>query len=84
MSATLTIQGVDEPTAKWLEEQARRRGLSAEALVLELIRREVGGGAPPQVHHDLDALAGTWDEAQADEFLAAVADFEKVDEKLWR
>jgi hypothetical protein len=83
MSTTITIQGVEESVARRLEAEARRRGLSTEEFALELIRRALGAGRG-QTYHDLDSLAGTWSEEQADEFLAAVADFEKVDETLWR
>jgi hypothetical protein len=33
-------------------------------------------------HHDLDDLIGTWQEDPA--FDAAIADFERVDEEVWR
>ena len=36
--------------------------------------------APP--YRDLDALAGTWSDEEAEEFLSAIADFERVDEGL--
>jgi len=32
----------------------------------------------------LDWFAGSWTEEQAREFDAAVADFEKIDEELWK
>ncbi len=35
------------------------------------------------VYHDLDALAGTWTDREADDFLRDVSDFDKVDENLW-
>jgi hypothetical protein len=37
-----------------------------------------------RVYHDLDALAGTWTAEEASEFLKALADFEQVDQELWR
>jgi len=35
-------------------------------------------------HHDLDALAGTWSDEEADSFLSTIADFDRVDEDLWK
>jgi len=35
-------------------------------------------------HHDLDYLAGTWSEAEAEAFSHATVAFEKVDENLWK
>jgi hypothetical protein len=34
-------------------------------------------------HDDLDALAGTWSENEADAFKAAIAPLEQVDPELW-
>lgn len=85
--ANLSLRGIDEKTAARLKSEARRRGLSVNALVLQLIRQGVGLKAPETqrvVHHDLDALAGTWDEKDAAAFLEAVSDFEQVDKALWR
>jgi hypothetical protein len=86
MSAPITIQNLDETTARWIEEEAQRRGVSAETVVLELIRKgiKVEQHPRPENHHDLDSLAGTWSAEEADEFLKAIADFEQVDERLWR
>jgi hypothetical protein len=36
------------------------------------------------IYHDLDSLAGTWSDQEANEFLAAVSEFNRVDEKLWQ
>jgi hypothetical protein len=37
-----------------------------------------------QTYHDLDALAGTWSDDDARSFDAAVADFGRVDQDLWK
>lgn len=69
-----------------LKAEARRRGISVNALVLELIREGVGlCRTEPRrvVHHDLDALAGTWSEDEAAEFLDAVSDFGQIDKAMW-
>ena len=87
MSTNITIQNLDDATAKWISEEAERRGVNVESLVLELIRKGINIDQQTpylQAYHDLDSLAGTWSEEQGTEFLNAVADFEQVDEKLWR
>jgi hypothetical protein len=35
-------------------------------------------------YNDLDSLAGTWSEEDADEFDKTTEDFRKVDAELWR
>jgi len=37
-----------------------------------------------ELHHDLDALAGTWSASDADIFLATIAPLEQIDPELWR
>jgi hypothetical protein len=48
-----------------------------EELVLELVQQGIENlEAPP--YHDLDALAGTWSQEQADAFLQSIAEREQV------
>ena len=83
MSVAISLPSVDDATAARLRIEAERRGITIEELVLELVQQGIESlEAPP--YHDLDALAGTWSKEQADEFLKAIAEFEQVDEKLWR
>ena len=87
MSTNITIQNLDDTTSEWIGNEARRRGISVESLVVELIRKGMSTGQQtPQLqsYHDLDSLAGTWSEEQEAEFLNAIADFEQVDKKLWQ
>jgi hypothetical protein len=87
MSAPITIQDMDEATAEWISDAARRRGVSTETIILELIHKGIDlerQDSHSQTYHDLDALAGTWSAEEADEFLKAIADFEQADEKLWQ
>jgi len=83
MTETISIENWDKATIAWIEKEAKRRGVSIEAVVLELIRQAISSAEPAE-YHDLDALAGTWSKEQADEFLSAIADFQQVDEKLWQ
>lgn len=83
----LSLRGLDDKTAKRLKAEARRRGVSVNALILQLVRQGVGLEKPEMVrgpYHDLDTLAGTWDQEESAAFLEAVSDFEKVDEAMWR
>ena len=85
--ANISLRGIDEETAARLKEEAKRRRVSVNALILNLIKSGVEAGSRMRrrrVYHDLDALAGTWTAEEASEFLKAVADFEEVDQELWR
>lgn len=85
MSLAITIQQIDDATGAWLQQESRRRGVKVEEMALALIRKGIRAerAALPE-YHDLDALAGTWSDEEANEFLKNTADFEKIDEALWQ
>lgn len=87
MEQTLTISQLDSTTTEWLKQEAVRTGTSVEAVVRQLIYRGVEAERQKmqqQRYHDLDALFGTWSDEEADEFLQAVEDFNKIDTALWQ
>lgn len=86
-----TVRGIDNNLARRLREEARRRGLSVNRTILLLLRQATGLAAPfepptseAERFTDLDHLAGTWSEQDADEFDRAVEDFSRVEEDLWK
>ena len=87
MPRSITIEDIDDATASWLAEEARRRGVSVESVAGQLLQSglewERRRAALP-TYDDLDALAGTWSEDEAAAFLQAVATFEHVDPLLWQ
>ena len=80
----LTVRGVDERLATSLREEAHRRHVSMNSLVLDLVRQGLGLSERRALHHDLDTLAGTWSPADVAEFSEATAGFETIDDALWR
>jgi len=83
----LSIRNLDEEALKRLKIAARDEGASVNSLVVRLIETATGVRPVPRgavQHHDLDALAGTWSEADAAAFQAATAPFEQIDDALWR
>ena len=87
MGTSITITDIDAVTLQRLEAEARRRGIDVSTLAHEVLRQAV---PPPQTqaaaqtHHDLDSLAGTWSEADARAFEAAVEGFGRIDPELWK
>lgn len=87
MKEPLTIHNLDAQAIAWIDQQVARSGVSAEVVVRNLILRGLEAEqkqAPPRLHHDLDELAGTWNDQDAAEFNKAVADFDHVDPTIWR
>lgn len=87
MSVSLTISNLDDDTFRRLQAEAQRRGVdlpaAASAVLAEGLKSQpsLRSGMP---HHDLDHLAGTWSEAEAKEFLDAIADFGRIEPEMWQ
>ena len=84
---TLSVRGIYEQTTQLIKQEAKRRGISMNTLILELIRDGISSRFEvihPPTFNDLDHLAGTWTPEEAAEFIKTQQDFEKIDEKLWR
>jgi hypothetical protein len=87
MAHQLTIR-YDEALAREIEDLARREGLSRNQAVLRLLRRAAGleerSGEKAVIGGSLDWFFGSWDDEQAREFDETLADFETIDEDLWK
>jgi hypothetical protein len=86
MMSTITIRGIDETTTKILKDMAKKEGISVNAVLLKTLRESLGLEKKRRkvIHDDLDHLAGTWSEKDFAEFQKRIADFETVDEKMWK
>lgn len=85
--ANLSLRNLDRQTAARLKEEARRRRMSVNSLLLEMVRDGIERGGRQQrraIYHDLDALAGTWTARDARAFERALKTIRKVDIGLWR
>ena len=84
----LTIRGFDEELAHRIERLSRLEGISLNQAVLRLLRKGAGLGEKKEVADvvgsSLDHLIGTWSAEEADEIERAVADFEEIDEAMWK
>ena len=83
--ANMSIRGLDEQALIRLKSQAEQEGSSLNSLVLRLLQ---GNGASNQPcalkkFDDLDALAGTWSDEEAQAFKRNTAAFAEVDAALW-
>lgn len=83
---TITVRNIPPEVAKLIRERARKKRLSANRAVLDLLLDQAGHQAErgEQVHHDLDALAGTWSRREAEEFEKELSLQRTVDDRLWK
>jgi len=83
----LTVR-YDDALAREIEELARREGISRNQAAVRLLRKGARVEEPEVPGHrigdSLDWFIGSWSDEQARELEEAIADFEMVDEDLWR
>lgn len=85
MSCNIHVRGVDDKTMNRLREEAHLYQVSVNAVILDLLKTGLGIQKTKQaIYHDLDALAGTWSEKKAQNFLENISDFEKIDKEIWK
>ena len=83
--ASMSIRGLDDQVLARLKLQAEQESCSLNSLVLRLLQ---GTGTASQLaalrkFDDLDALAGTWSDQEAEAFERNTAAFAEVDAALW-
>jgi hypothetical protein len=87
MAHQLTIR-YDSSLAREIDDLARREGISKNQAAVRLLRKGARLDEPAQardtVGDSLDWFIGSWTPQQASELERAIADFEMVDENLWK
>lgn len=78
----LTIRHVPAELAAALESERRRRGTSLNQTVLDLLQLSLGVRGTRS--NGVARLAGTWSEADHQNFLQNVEDFGAIEPELWR
>lgn len=81
---TMTIRNVSAELSAALEAERRRRGLSLNRTVLNLMQEALGVSVGGSRSNGLRRLASSWSEDEFRDFEQAIAPFSEVDEDLWR
>jgi plasmid stability protein len=89
MSSELHIAELNDDTFRRLEKEAATHGMSpAEWAALVLTKHYHTSVGPHEAPTDkataISRMFGTWDEEQVREFMQATADFERIDEDMWK
>jgi len=80
----LTIRNIPPEVAEALEGRRARSRASLNQTVIDLLRRALGARGQGKERNGLASLAGTWTQEEHDQFEAAVAVTEQIDEELWK
>jgi hypothetical protein len=81
---SIVISGLDETVTLFLTREAEKRQMSLEDYAKLLIESQVSASSNNPISTDLDALAGTWSNEDADEFERNTNAFRQVDTALWK
>jgi len=81
-SVQYTVRDVPAHVDVALRRRARQEGKSLNRILRDALTHEAGISDGEVVHHDLDELAGRWEDDP--NFDAAVAEQDRVDPDLWR
>lgn len=89
MSSELHIAKLNDNTFRQLEKEAAIQGMSpaewAAQVLTEHYHTSVGTHeVPTDKATVISRMFGTWDEEQVREFMEATADFERIDEDMWK
>ena len=80
----LTVRDVPLDVARALSDEQRRLGLSLEATVIALLQRALGLADEKTYDNGLGRFANTWTQRKREAFDRATAQFETIDEEMWR
>jgi plasmid stability protein len=80
----LTIRNIPPEVAEALTKKRTRSRASLNQTVIDLLRRALGVRGQGEESNGLAKLSGTWTKEEHEQFEAAVALTEQIDEELWR
>ena len=79
----LTVRNLPPRVAEALDAEKRRREISLNQTVIELLQSGLGMDVTGAPHNGLKRLAGVWTAEELAEFERSVAPAEQVDPGLW-
>jgi len=83
----LRLVNIEDEILERLKSEATRFGVDLNTFIIALFKNAVGitpVASPDGLYHDLDYLSGTWTDEDAEMFNHATADFNKIDDELWK
>jgi len=83
---TITIRNMPPRIERAIRQRARTRKTSANRAVIGMLEDHLGSSVsePAAEYHDLDDLAGVWDEHEAGLFDASLVRQRAIDEDMWK
>lgn len=84
--SNFNLRNIAPKVMSLLKKKASEKKISVNSLLIQIIEQSLGFVHPTKkvVFHDLDHLAGTWDDKDEKAFNDNTKAFEKIDEDLWQ
>ena len=81
----ITLRNIPSNLQEVIQRRAETDGLSLNKTVIRMLEEAAGQrtSIAPELHDDLDHLAGTWADEEAAAFDAALVEQRRVDPELW-
>lgn len=81
----ITLRNVPPQIQRAIHDKARRKKISINKAVIELLQERVGihEEKPSNIHADLDSLAGRWSATEAKRFEKVIGSLRRIDPELW-
>ena len=80
----ITLRGIPERVERAIRRRAAEEHKSINRTIAELLQQALGIDEGTEKQRHLSDLAGTWSQAEAEEFERATAAFEQIDEQIWQ
>lgn len=82
----ITLRNIPAQVQEAIRQRAEAESQSFNKAVLRMLEEHIGlrRRPGPVLHHDVDHLAGTWTEEEAEAFDATLAEQRRVDPELWK
>ena len=77
-----TIRRIPDSIDKTAREKAKKTNQSLNSTLIQALSRGLGMSNNNIVYHDMDDLAGSW--IADPDIEAALKEFDKIDEELWK
>jgi hypothetical protein len=80
----ITIRGVSPEIEKEIRRISKKKNISINQVIKEIIHKEFGMGKEKPLASSLKKLAGGWSREDADAFESAIRSCEQIDAEMWQ
>ncbi len=78
------LRGIPSELLALLKQEAKKLHMSANALALRIIEKELGFKTKKHRHHDLDHLSGSWSDKDVENFKNETKSFDEIEKEMWK